>query len=75
MADLKLRDVDPILLERILRLSVARGWTREQTCVALLEQGLFAIESQVRSGFASVEEDALTEAIAALRDLPDVVGS
>ncbi|WP_305805086.1 hypothetical protein [Stenotrophomonas sp. YIM B06876] len=72
MADLTLRDVDPVLLERILRLAVARGWTREQTCLVLLEQGLFAIEGEARGGFATSEEDALREAISALRDLPDV---
>ena len=48
MADLVLRDLDPLLEERIRRVAVARGWTREYTCVALLEQGLFSSELEVR---------------------------
>ncbi|MEN5203191.1 hypothetical protein ABE473_01835 [Stenotrophomonas sp. TWI700] len=74
MADLLLRDVDPLLLERIRRIAVARGWTREDTCMALLEQGLFASELEVRSGFHDPEVDALAAAIAALQALPDAQG-
>ncbi len=70
MADVILRDIDPFLLERIRRLSVARGWTREHTCLVLLEQGLFASEHEVRNGFENREVDALTDAIQALRALP-----
>jgi len=70
MADLLLRDMDAMMLERIARLSVARGWTQAQTCVALLEQGLFSTELEVRSGFVDPEVEALSEAIAALQALP-----
>ncbi|MCW4456541.1 hypothetical protein OK348_17320 [Flavobacterium sp. MXW15] len=70
MPDLMLRDVDPLLLERIRRISVARGWTQQQTVLALIEQGLFVSEHEVRSGFANPEVDALSEAIAALKALP-----
>ena len=70
MTDLILRGVEPVLMERIRRVSIARGWTRQQTCVALLEQGLFSSELQVRSGFQSREVDALSQAIAALQALP-----
>lgn len=70
MADLLLQDVDPMLLERIGRLAIARGWSRPQTCLALLEQGLFSTELEVRGGFVSPEVDALSEAIAALQALP-----
>jgi len=70
MADVILRDVDPLLLERIRRLAVARGWTREQTCMVLLEQGLFASEYEVRQGFEDTEADVLSEAIQALQALP-----
>jgi len=59
MADLVLRDLDPLLNERIRRVAVARGWTREHTCVVLLEQGLFASELEVRSGFHDPEVNAL----------------
>jgi hypothetical protein len=71
MADLVLRDLDPLLEERIRRVAVARGWTREYTCVALLEQGLFSSELEVRHGFQNPEVDALADAIAALQALPD----
>ncbi|MCL7715857.1 hypothetical protein [Stenotrophomonas mori] len=70
MADVILRDLDPLLLERIRRLAVARGWTREQTCAVLMEQGLFASEYEVRNGFENAEVDALSEAIQALHALP-----
>ena len=75
MVDLLLRDLDPLLNERIRRVAVARGWTREYTCVVLLEQGLFTSELEVRSGgFQSPEVDALADAIAALQALPDAQG-
>ena len=70
MADLVLRDLDPLLSERIRRVAVARGWTREHTCVVLLEQGLFATEAEVRSGFNDREVDVLSAAITALKDVP-----
>ncbi len=70
MADVILRDIDPLLLERIRRLAVARGWTHEQTCLALLAQGLFAGEQEVRGGFENPEVDVLSEAIHALQALP-----
>lgn len=70
MPDLVLRDIDPILAERILRIGVARGWTQQETVVRLLEQGLFACEQEVHGGFATPEVDALADAIAALKLLP-----
>lgn len=70
MADVVLRDVDPLLFERIRRVAVARGWTYEQTCWVLLEQGLLSSELEVRSGFGDPEVDALSAAIAALQAMP-----
>ncbi|HBS56448.1 hypothetical protein [Stenotrophomonas sp.] len=70
MADVVLRDVDPLLFERIRRVAVARGWTHEQTCSVLLEQGLLSSELEVRSGFGDPEVDALSAAIAALQAMP-----
>lgn len=70
MTDLVLRDIDPMLVDRIRRISVARGWTQHQTVVNLLEQGLFASEHEVHGGFRNPEVDALAEAIAALKALP-----
>ncbi|UWX03949.1 hypothetical protein H1235_16705 [Pseudoxanthomonas sp. NC8] len=70
MTDLVLRDIDPILTERIRRVSVARGWTQHETILRLLEQGLFASEHEVRGGLENTEVDALSDAIAALKQLP-----
>ncbi|WP_411833829.1 hypothetical protein [Pseudoxanthomonas mexicana] len=70
MTDLVLRDIDPVLAERIRRLSVARGWTQHETIFNLLEQGLFACEVEVRSGFDTTEVDVLSEAINALKEVP-----
>jgi hypothetical protein len=70
MPDLVLRDIDPILAERIQRVAQARGWGLRETVIRLLEQGLFATEEEVRSGFETPEVEALAEAIAALKLLP-----
>ena len=70
MADVVLRDVDPLMFERIRRVAVARGWTHEQACWVLLEQGLLSSELEVRSGFGDPEVDALSAAIAALQAMP-----
>jgi hypothetical protein len=71
MADLLLRDIDPILAERIRRVAVARGWTQHETILNLLEQGLFSSEHEVRGGgFEDLEVGALADAIAALKEVP-----
>lgn len=70
MTDLLLKDIDPILADRIQRVAVARGWSEHETILRLLEQGLFACEQEVRGGFEGTEVDALAEAIAALKDVP-----
>ncbi len=70
MTDLVVRDIDPVLVERIRRISVARGWTQHYTVIMLIEQGLFASEHEVRGGFENPEVDALSDAIAALKELP-----
>ena len=40
------------------------------TLFHLLEQGLFIIESEVRSGFNDREVDVLSAAISALKEVP-----
>ncbi|RRN59235.1 hypothetical protein EIM48_04185 [Pseudoxanthomonas sp. SGNA-20] len=70
MPDLVLRDIDPILAERIQRVAQARGWPLREAVIRLLEQGLFAAEEEVRAGFENQEVEALAEAIAALKLLP-----
>ncbi|MFT3763897.1 MAG: hypothetical protein QM761_15050 [Pseudoxanthomonas sp.] len=71
MADLVLKNIDPVLNERILRIGAARGWDVRETTVRLLEQGLFHAEQELRSGFSPREADALADAIAALKQVPD----
>lgn len=70
MTELVLRDIDPILVERIARVAMARGWSRDETLLRLLEQGLFACEQEVSGGFEGMEVAALSDAIAALKLLP-----
>lgn len=70
MTDLLIRDLDSILTERIQRLSAARGWSIDETIARLIEHGLFAMEAEVRGGFSDPEVDALADAIAALRAVP-----
>ena len=70
MTDLLLRDIDPILAERIQRVSVARGWSEHETILRLVEQGLFVSEQEVRGGLEGREVDALAQAIAALKEVP-----
>lgn len=70
MTDLLIRDLDPILTDRIRRVSQARGWTTQETITRLLEHGLFSVEAEVRGGFSDPEVDALSDAIAALRAVP-----
>jgi len=70
VTDLVLRDIDPILSERIRRVAQARGWSPDEAVLRLLEQGLFASEEEVRGGFENMEVGALSDAIAALKLLP-----
>lgn len=66
--------LDPILNDRVARIAEARGWALEETLTAVIEQGLFVLESQVRGGLENGEVHALSEAIAALRQLPQGKG-
>ena len=70
MTDLIIRDLDPILTDRIRRVAKTRGWSTEETISRLLEHGLFAVEAEVRGGFSDPEVAALSDAIAALREVP-----
>ncbi|WP_045739039.1 hypothetical protein [Xanthomonas sp. MUS 060] len=70
MTDLLLRDIDPLMLERIRHIAEARGWTQHRTVLALIEQGLLASENELRNSFKGLELDALSDAITALRAMP-----
>ncbi|MFT4198869.1 MAG: hypothetical protein QM601_13385 [Pseudoxanthomonas sp.] len=71
MTDLVIRDLDGLLADRIRRIAAARGWSAAETVTRLIEYGLFAIEAEVRGGFSNGEADALADAIAALREMPE----
>ncbi len=70
MKDIVLKDINEILAQRIQRAGDARGWSRQETLLHLLELGLFASESEIRTGFDDAEVDVLSDAIAALREVP-----
>ncbi|KAF1712498.1 hypothetical protein CSC70_02990 [Pseudoxanthomonas kalamensis DSM 18571] len=71
MTDLVLKDIDSVLRDRIRRVAEARGWSEHETIAQLIELGLFAVEAEVRGGFDDAEVDVLSEAIAALKDVPE----
>ncbi|MFT4256527.1 MAG: hypothetical protein QM599_06170 [Pseudoxanthomonas sp.] len=71
MADLIVKDIDLVLEDRIRRIGLAHGWSSRETAVRLLEQGLFHAEQDLRTGFSTNEEHALSDAITALRQVPD----
>ena len=70
MTDLVMKDIDPVLADRIRRVAEARGWNMHDTLLHLLEQGLFTTESEVRGGFNDREVDVLSAAISALKEVP-----
>ncbi len=74
MTDIVLRDIDPVLAERIRRVAQARGWDMHQTLLALLEQGLYACESGAQVRLDDRESTALQQAIAALEQVPNDPG-
>ncbi|RYZ74219.1 MAG: hypothetical protein EOP92_36460 [Lysobacteraceae bacterium] len=70
MTDIVMRDIDPVLADRIRRVAEARGWNMHDTLFHLIEQGLFTTEAEVRSGFNDSEVDVLSAAISALKEVP-----
>lgn len=74
MTDIVLRDIDPVLAERIRRVAQTRGWDIHQALLTLLEQGLYACESGAQVRLDDCESTALQQAIAALEQVPDDPG-
>jgi len=73
MTDLVLRDIDPIMAERIRKVATTNGWTTHQTILHLIERGLFASEGGAMR-FDSQESDVMQAAIAALETVPNDPG-
>lgn len=74
MTDIMLKDIDPVLHDRIRRVAEARGWSLPKTLSHLLEQGLYAYEGDAAPSFDNSESDVLQAAIAALEQVPDDPG-
>ncbi len=70
MTDIVMKDIDPVLADRIRRVAEARGWSMHDTLFHLLEQGLYFSESEISSGFNDREVDVLSAAITALKEVP-----
>jgi hypothetical protein len=74
MTEIVLRDIDPVLADRIRRIADARRWDLPRTLQHLLEQGLYAVEADMNVRFSDTDSDALRAAIAALEDVPNDPG-
>ena len=74
MTDIVLRDIDPLLFERIRRIGEARGWDMPATLLQVLSHGLEGFEGGAAPVFADAESHALEAAIAALEHVPDDPG-
>lgn len=74
MTDIMLKDIDPVLHDRIRRVAEIRGWSLPKTLSHLLEQGLYAYEGDATPSFDNSESDVLQAAIAALEQVPDDPG-
>jgi hypothetical protein len=72
--EIVLRDIDPVLAERIRRVAEARRWSLPQALMHLLEQGLYVVEADINIRFSDTDSDALKEAIAALEQVPNDPG-
>lgn len=74
MTDIVLRDIDPVLAERIRRIGEARGWSLPDTLLELLEHGLNACEGDGAVRFDGRESSVLEAAISAMEQVPDDPG-
>lgn len=74
VTEIVLRDIDPVLADRIRRIADARRWDLPRTLQHLLEQGLYAVEADMNVRFSDSDSDALRAAIAALEGVPDDPG-
>ena len=74
MTEIVLRDIDPLLADRIRRVADTHRWTLPQALHHLLEQGLYAVESDLNVRFDDSDSSALQAAIAALEQVPNDPG-
>lgn len=74
MTDIVLRDIDPVLADRIRRIGQAHGWSPSDTLLRLLESGLQAWEGDSAVLLAEHEDGVLQAAIAAMEQVPSDPG-
>ena len=74
MTDIVLRDIDPLLFERLRRIGEARGWDLPATLLHVMTHGLEGFEGGSAPVFADAEAHALEAAIAALEHVPNDPG-
>jgi len=74
VTDIVLRDIDPVLAERMRRIGEARGWSPVETLSRLLEYGLYQAEGDGRVRLDDRESDVLASAIAAMEHVPNDPG-
>ena len=74
MNDIILRDIDPVLMERIKRVADAHGWNLQAALMQVLEQGLYVCEGELSRSFDDADARALQEAISALEQVPSDPG-
>ncbi len=73
MTDLALRDIDPVLAERIRKVARTNGWDMHETILHLIERGLYATEGGALR-FDGSESDVMQSVIAALETVPNDPG-
>lgn len=74
MTDIVLRDIDPVLADRLRRIADARRWDLPRTLQYVLEQGLYAVEADMNVRLTDADTSALREAISALEQVPNDPG-
>lgn len=73
MTDLVLRDIDPVLAQRIRKVAQTNGWDIHETILHLIERGLYASEGGALR-FDGSESDVMQSVIAALETVPNDPG-
>ena len=74
MTELTIRDIGPLLMERIKRVADAHGWSQQHALMHMLETGLFECEAELASKLTDSDSMALQAAIAALEGIPNDPG-
>lgn len=74
MSDIILHDIDPVLADRIQRISHGRGWSLPDTLLRLLEHGLQVCEGKGAPRLNDRESGALEAAVCALEQVPNDAG-